>query len=134
MPSFRFLRCHHLRRPGDFQKVFQRRRSVSDDTLIIYTRESDLPYPRLGLSVSRKFGPAVHRNRLRRLIREAFRLTTSELPGGIDLVIIPRSGAEPKLEQLKDSLRRLVAQAARRLARDSKNNDSPAAKSDGRPG
>ena len=80
----------HLRRPADFQLVYDRRRSVSDDWLIVYACENDLPYLRLGLSVSLKVGGAVQRNRLRRLYREAFRLTRHEMPTGLDLVLIPR--------------------------------------------
>jgi ribonuclease P protein component len=54
---------------------------------------------------------------LRRLYREAFRLTRQEMPTGLDLVVIPRH-AEPSLEQLRLSLPRLVSQVARRLARE----------------
>ena len=65
--------------------------------------------------MSRKVGPATHRNRLRRLYREAFRLTRHELPAGLDLVLIPRKPDEPTLGQLKQSLPRLVRHAARKL-------------------
>jgi ribonuclease P protein component len=60
----------------------------------------------------------VERNRLRRLYREAFRLTRHEMPVGLDLVLIPRSRDEPALEDLKSSLPRLVKQLARKLARE----------------
>ena len=73
---------------------------------------------RLGLSVSRKVGGAVQRNRLRRLYREAFRLTKHDMPVGLDLVVIPRKAEEPALEELKRSLPRLVQQVARKLARE----------------
>jgi ribonuclease P protein component len=111
-----FRPAEHLRRPAEFRRVYERRRSVSDSWLILYGCENQLPHLRIGLSVSRKFGPAVRRNRLRRLYREAFRLMRSELPVGIDLVLIPRGTNEPSLDELKDSLRRLVKQVARKLA------------------
>jgi ribonuclease P protein component len=110
----------HLRRPTDFRRVYERRRSVSDGWLIVYACENGLPHVRLGLSVSRKMGQATHRNRLRRLYREAFRLTRSEMPVGLDLVLIPRGPQEPPLEELKRSLPRLVNQVARRMAREAR--------------
>ena len=63
--------------------------------------------------MSRKVGKAHHRNRLRRLYREAFRLTRHEMPVGLDLVLIPRTPEEPSLEDLKHSLPKLAAEAAK---------------------
>lgn len=113
--SFRFRPCEHLRRAKDFQRVYDRRRSVSDQWLIVYACENGLPHLRLGLSVSRKQGPAVHRNRMRRLYREAFRLTKHEMPAGIDLILIPRRPDLPELEVLKNVLPRLVRAVAKKL-------------------
>ncbi len=122
-PSFRFRPAEHLRKRADFQRVYDRRRSVSDDWLIVYVCENGLGHLRLGLSVSRKFGGAVRRNRLRRLYREAFRLTRHAMPSsGLDLILIPRKSETPTLDQLKESLPRLVAQAARKLAREAKGS------------
>ncbi len=116
--SFRFRKHEHLRRAADFRRVYERRRSVSDGWLIVYACENSLPYVRLGLSVSRKMGGAVQRNRLRRLYREAFRLTRHEMPVGLDLILIPRRSEPPSLAEIKESLPRLVRQAARKLERE----------------
>src|SRR5258708_38216851 len=116
--SFTFRKAEHLRRPSEFRRVYERRRSVSDAWLIVYACENGLPHLRLGLSVSRKVGQATHRNRLRRLYREAFRLTRHEMATGLDLIVIPRRPDEPPLEELKRSLPRLVDQLAKKLARE----------------
>lgn len=113
-----FRPTEHLRRPQDFRRVYERRRSASDECLIVYACPNGLPQVRLGLSVSKKHGGAVFRNRLRRLYREAFRLTQHQFPKGLDLVVLPRSSREPTLDELMDSLPRLVSQIARRLAQE----------------
>jgi ribonuclease P protein component len=118
--QFAFRPAEHLRRPSDFRRVYERRRSASDDWLIIYGCENGLKWTRIGLSVSRKIGGAILRNRLRRLYREAFRLTRQEMPPGLDLVLIPRTSEVPSLEELKRSLPRLVNQIARKLAREAR--------------
>lgn len=115
-PDFRFRKHEHLRRAVDFRRVYDRRRSIADGWLLVYACENGLPHLRVGLSVSRKVGPAHRRNRLRRLYREAFRLTRSSMPVGLDLILIPRTSEEPLLEELKRSLPRLVQRLARRLA------------------
>src|SRR5438105_14022319 len=117
-PRFTFRPHEHLRRALDFRRVYERRRSASDAWLIVYACENGLPHLRLGLSVSRKVGGAVQRNRLRRLYREAFRLTKHDMPVGLDLVVIPRKAEEPAFAELKRSLPRLVQQVARKLARE----------------
>lgn len=118
MSSLRFGKHEHLRRPADFRRVYERRRSNGDALLIVYACENHLSHLRLGLSVSRKMGNAVRRNRLRRLYREAFRLTRHEMPVGFDLILIPRRPEPPSLEQLKQSLPRLVRQLAQKLKRE----------------
>jgi ribonuclease P protein component len=119
---FAFRPHEHLRRPQDFRRVYDFRRSLSDGHIIVYAAPNGLPHLRLGLSVSRKVGAATHRNRLRRLYREAFRLTRHEMPTGLDLVLIPRGGAEPPLDDLKRSLPHLVRQLGRRITREAQRS------------
>jgi ribonuclease P protein component len=113
-----FARAEHLRSPLDFRRVYERRRSASDDWIIIYACENGLSHLRLGMSVSRKIGKAIHRNRLRRLYREAFRLSKPEMPTGLDLVFIPRTDTAPSLAVLRQSVPRLVNLLAERLTRE----------------
>jgi ribonuclease P protein component len=120
--KFGFRKDEHLRRPAEFRRVYDRRCFVSDPWLIVHGCFNDLDRLRIGFSVSRKVGPAVARNRLRRLYREAFRLSKHALPTGIDLVLIPRSQQEPALADLKESLSRLVPEVARKLARGKKSS------------
>lgn len=122
MPRETFRPHEHLRRPIDFRRVYARRRSASDGWLIVYACENGLPYLRLGLSVSRKVGGAVVRNRRRRLMREAFRLTRHEMPTGLDLVLVPRGTEEPTLDELKRSLPKLVKQLDQKLARETRSS------------
>lgn len=112
-----FRKHEHLLTPAQFQLVYDQRLSVSDAGIILYARENGLPHSRIGLSVSRKYGGAVQRNRLRRLYREAFRLSKQQLPVGLDLVLIPRSSEEPLLQDLLKSLVKLVLQVHKKILR-----------------
>jgi ribonuclease P protein component len=112
----RFLAQHRIRRSGDFQRAFRRRASAADPSIIVYGHPNGLPHPRLGLSVSRKVGGAVVRNRWKRLLREAFRLARPQLPPGVDLIVVPRVGTEPTLASLKESIAKVAGRVARKLA------------------
>lgn len=114
----RFLPRYRMRATADFTRVFERRRSAGDTWLVVYGCENQLPHARLGLSVSRKVGNAVRRNRWKRLLREAFRLQLGQLPAGVDLVVVPRRDVEPALEPLMKSLVQLARRVARRLSKD----------------
>ena len=115
MEHHRFRPEYRIRRNADFGRVYHCRSMASDDRLLVYGCRNGLPHPRLGLSVSRKLGPAVARNRWKRLLREAFRLCRGKLPPGIDLVVIPRAGNDPELEVLMQSLPRLANKIAEKL-------------------
>ena len=115
MPDQRFLRAYRITRGADFQRAYARRLTAGDDRLLVFAFPNGLPHPRLGLSVSRKVGNAVVRNRWKRCLREAFRLAREQLPYGVDLVVIPRPDAVPGTGELQESLVKLARRAARRM-------------------
>jgi ribonuclease P protein component len=117
MTDQRFGARRRLRTKADFERVYQGRCSASDGRLLVFAAANELPHARLGLSVSRKVGGAVVRNRWKRLLREAFRLSLAELPPGVDLVVIPRGSQRPELASLRQSLCQLAGRLARRLER-----------------
>ncbi len=100
----------------DFDRIFARRCSVADGLLVVYVDANDVSVTRLGMRVGKRTGGAVARFRIKRLIREAFRLSQREFPSGLDLVCIARRPPmDATLDGYRDSLRRLVQRAHRKL-------------------
>jgi ribonuclease P protein component len=106
---------HRVKSPADFDRIYQARAFAADDVLVVNGAANGLSHPRLGLSVSKKAGSAVVRNRWKRLIREAFRLSCEQLPGGIDFVVRPQKGATPTFEAISRSLPALARRIAKKL-------------------
>lgn len=115
--SFRLHPRSHLRRPEEFARVYDVGVRAGDQHVLIFAASNDLGYSRFGLSVSRKHGSAVIRNRKRRLLREAFRLQQHALPSNFDLILIPRQTAESTLRDFERSVRAITLRLAQKLAR-----------------
>jgi ribonuclease P protein component len=106
---------HRLSRSRDFDTVYRQGASVSTRYLTLhwFRREEDADgEPRLGLAVPRAVGPAVARNRVKRVLREAWKDLLAEIPPGRDYVLVARPGlAEPASSRGHDWLRREISEA-----------------------
>jgi ribonuclease P protein component len=85
-----YPKSHRLGGRLQFAAVFDAKVKESRGPLTIYSLPSELGHSRLGISISRRVGTAVRRNRIKRLLREAFRLNQSDMARGYDLVIVVR--------------------------------------------
>ncbi|MFI4861371.1 MAG: ribonuclease P protein component [Phycisphaerales bacterium JB063] len=85
---YRFTHAHRLHGDRAFQTVFANKLRKNAGPLAVVAKPNGLPYHRLGLSVSRRVGNAVKRHRIKRMLREAFRLNQHTWPGAYDLVLV----------------------------------------------
>ena len=105
-----------LSRERDIRRVLKRGSRARGRDLVLVACQNDLEHSRLGISFGRRiYRRAVDRNRQRRIVKEAFRLTRSELPLGFDFLVL---GARPsivlKLEPTQRELQRLAHKAVAR--------------------
>jgi ribonuclease P protein component len=123
-PSLRFPKAVRVRTKAEFDRVYAAKCKAADGVLLMFVWPNGLPHARIGLSVSRKVGNAVVRNRVKRLLREAFRLSQHELPAGLDLIVIPLAADRATLTAYQSSLRKLSRKLQRR-AIESPSSPSP---------
>lgn len=115
MTEFTFTKSQHLRTKSDFERVYDIKCKAADGVLLVFAARNDLLLTRIGLSVSRKHGGAVVRNRLKRLLRDAFRLMQHEIPAGLDLIAIPLDKSKATLPAYQESLVKISRRLIRRL-------------------
>lgn len=111
----RFPRERRITHRSDFDRILKHGARMVDSRLTLWALSNGTATTRLGLIVGRKHGNAVQRNRIKRVVREAFRLSQHELPAGLDLVCAPRAGVEIDPDTCRQSLARLSERLARRL-------------------
>jgi ribonuclease P protein component len=116
MGGFAFPPAQRLKRPSDFRAVFDRGAKRHTKGFIVFRGAPGFRPPRLGVSVGRKVGGAVVRNRVKRLLRESFRLHWREWGlAGSDLVVIAkRDTRKIGLQELSRELAAALAAKARR--------------------
>lgn len=82
-----------IRKNSEFQKVYKSGISYANRLLIMYVKDGEKPYSRIGISASKKVGNSVVRHRVTRVIREIFRLHKEETNSGLDIVVVARPAA-----------------------------------------
>ena len=99
---------HRLSGKLRFAAVYDARARQSRGPLTVYGKQNDLRHSRIGLSVPRHVGTAPRRNRIKRLLRESFRLMQQELPKGMDWIIVVRKHEPLELAEYQTILKDLV--------------------------
>ena len=117
MTGFKFTKAQHLRSKSDFERVYALKCKAADGVLLIFAARNAVNLTRIGLSVSKKHGGAIVRNRLKRLLREAFRLNRDKIPPGLDLIAIPLNKQHAGLVAYEQSLVKTTQRLDRRLDR-----------------
>ena len=84
------MRAHSLRRTSEFRRAFHEGKSAAGKYVVVHAVPNGLEIARVGFPVGKKMGGAVKRNRIKRLLREAVRLSGAMPNQGYDLVIVPR--------------------------------------------
>ena len=84
------IRCT-LKKNSDFRRLYSKGKSAVNPYMVVYCRKNGCRCNRLGYTVSTKLGHAVVRNRVRRRLREIYRLASPMLKTGWDIVIVARS-------------------------------------------
>jgi ribonuclease P protein component len=113
-PRLKFGADQRLKKTAQFDAVYAQRRSASDYALLVFALPNTKGRPRLGVSVSKKHGNAPVRNRLKRILREGFRLVQHELPA-FDYVLVPKDAKRLSVVQVQQALPHLAGKIARKF-------------------
>lgn len=99
------LNTSSLKLNRDFRKIYRRGNSFAGGYIVIYAMKNGRNDKRLGLTVGKSFGKAVKRNRIKRLMRESYRMLEPSLPDGYDFILVARNRALDKdLWQIKKDM------------------------------
>lgn len=104
--SKRKMKYLRLKKQADFQRLFKKGKRLSSPTLTVLYRPSDRM--RMGVSVGKKHGKSVMRNRIKRLIRESFRNSQTEMKGAYAFVIVPKVREEYSYSAFERDLKWMI--------------------------
>jgi ribonuclease P protein component len=99
-----------IKKDADFREVYRNGKSIANKHLVMYKHENKLDEIRIGISISKKVGKAVVRNRIRRMIKEVYRLEIDgKIKKGYDIVFIARNPSkDATYKELEMSIKHLI--------------------------
>lgn len=101
MKRFFFPKRVRLSKNSDFLYLLKAGKSIETPYFVLLYSKNQFSYSRIGVSIKRKFGNAVKRNRLKRWVKEIFRQYSRVLAGNFDLMILTRKKLSLKFEEMK---------------------------------
>jgi ribonuclease P protein component len=105
---FRFRKKERITHPQDFRRVMKFGRKFTSKNFILFMEKNENSFHRLGIVVKKEVGPATFRNRIRRYIREFFRLHKYEIKGSFNIILLVRKGCSvDRYREAEGDLRRL---------------------------
>jgi len=111
-----FPRHYRIVRGADYRSIYDAGLKIHSERFVLFAKTNRLGHSRLGITVSRRIGGAVVRNRVKRLFREIFRRSPADNPPSFDLVINAKRGcAAVRLAQLREEFDAAVRKAERQL-------------------
>ncbi|KMT21743.1 ribonuclease P protein component [Clostridium cylindrosporum] len=98
-----------IKRNSHFRYIYNRGKSISNDTLVLYTLKNKKDINRVGISVSKKVGNSVIRNKVKRLIRESYRVNSESFNKGYDFIFIARQrSASADYNKVESAMKHLM--------------------------
>ena len=99
-----------IKKNNEFKKVYKKGKSIVGRYIVVYVLNNHLKINRIGITVSKKLGNAVKRNRARRVMKEAYRLNQQMFKLGYDIIIVGRSrSVTAKMYEVEDCLQKIMS-------------------------
>ena len=106
--SFRFTKKERIAQPQDFRKVMRLGRRISSRNFVLFIQKNGNTFHRLGMVVKKEIGPATFRNRVKRYVREFFRLHKHQIKNSYDIILMVKKGCLfNRYQEAEEELREL---------------------------
>ncbi|HUL37037.1 MAG TPA: ribonuclease P protein component [Thermodesulfobacteriota bacterium] len=106
--SFKFTKRERITTPEDFRRVMKLGRRMTSQNFVVFIQKNENSIHRLGIVVKKEIGQATFRNRMKRYIREFFRLNKHQIKGSYDIIVMIRKGCSfNRYQEAEEELRRL---------------------------